>query len=355
MHSDSNTPYDAYDAYDDLDRRLVHALQIDARAPFARVAAVLGVSDQTVARRYARLRAEGRLRVAGLPDASAFGESWWTLRLECVPGTAGEMGEVLARRDDTLWVSLLSGGAELSFAVRSARDDAPLLERLPRTRRVVRMTAHQHLHTFYGGPLSLVSKSGALTPAQAARLAPDPDPDHDHDAGSGTDREKPGRLGEAERRLFAELARDGRTPLTELARATGWSPSQVRRRLAALRAARALYFDVEYDFRLFGLTVRAALWLSVPPSLLEATGRALASHPEVAFCTATTGPSNLFAVAICADTPALYAYLTTRVAALPGVRRMETLPVTRTLKGVAPLAPGAAVSRAGAARRDAAG
>ncbi|MGP3968147.1 AsnC family transcriptional regulator [Streptomyces sp. 6N223] len=338
------------DTHDDIDRRIVHALQIDARAPFARIAAVLGVSDQTVARRYARLRAAGKLRVAGLPHAGTLGESWWTLRLECVPGTAAEMAKVLARREDTLWVSLLSGGAELSFAVRSAWGEAPLLDRLPRTRRVVRMTAHQHLHTFFGGPLSLVNKSGALTAGQAERLRPQPaDPD------------PAGPLGPADLRLLAELRRDGRMPVNALARATGWSPSQVRRRLAALRADGTVYFDVEYDFVLFGLGVRAALWLSVPPSLLASTGAALADHPEVAFCTATTGPSNLFAVAVCSDIPALYTYLTTRVAALPGVERMETLPVTRTVKGVAPvgsLGPAGAPGRltcAGAAGRDAAG
>jgi DNA-binding Lrp family transcriptional regulator len=59
---------------DDLDRALIHALHIDGRAPFSRIAAVLGVSAQTVARRYRRvsgerpaLRADARLhrRVGG--------------------------------------------------------------------------------------------------------------------------------------------------------------------------------------------------------------------------------------------------------------------------------------------------
>jgi DNA-binding transcriptional regulator YhcF (GntR family) len=43
---------------DDLDRALIHALHIDGRAPFHRMAAALGVSPQTVARRYRRLRIE---------------------------------------------------------------------------------------------------------------------------------------------------------------------------------------------------------------------------------------------------------------------------------------------------------
>jgi DNA-binding Lrp family transcriptional regulator len=53
---------------DDIDRGLIHALHVDARAPFSRIGGVLGVSTQTVARRYQRLRAEAGLRVIGLPD-----------------------------------------------------------------------------------------------------------------------------------------------------------------------------------------------------------------------------------------------------------------------------------------------
>ena len=37
---------------DQLDRQLVRALQLDPRAPFSLIAEVLGVSEQTVARRY---------------------------------------------------------------------------------------------------------------------------------------------------------------------------------------------------------------------------------------------------------------------------------------------------------------
>jgi hypothetical protein len=42
-------------ALDSLDLKLLQALQLDGRAPFKRIAEVLGVSDQTVARRLRRL------------------------------------------------------------------------------------------------------------------------------------------------------------------------------------------------------------------------------------------------------------------------------------------------------------
>ena len=44
---------------DRLDRQLLHALQFDGRVSFRLLAEVLGSSEQTVARRYRRLRDAG--------------------------------------------------------------------------------------------------------------------------------------------------------------------------------------------------------------------------------------------------------------------------------------------------------
>jgi DNA-binding Lrp family transcriptional regulator len=63
-----------------------------------------------------------------------------------------------------------------------------------------------------------------------------------------------------------------------------------------------------------------------------AAGEALAVHPETAYVAATTGASNLYASVVCPDTNALYAYLTTRIAGLPGIERVETVPVVRSVK-----------------------
>ncbi|MEU9110612.1 Lrp/AsnC family transcriptional regulator [Streptomyces sp. NPDC048483] len=325
--------------FDALDRQLLHALQLDGRAPFSRIAAALGVSDQTVARRYTRHRASGALRVLGLADARALGEVEWLVRVQCAPDAAVPVAEALARRADTAWVSLMSGGTEIGAVCRAAsseHSDALLLQKLPRTPSVVGVTAHCVLHEFFGGPQGLVSKSGALSEEQTARLSPPP-PDP---------AAVPVELSDADRRLFDALGRDGRTPPAELAAATGWSPTTVRRRLAELRADGVLYYDVDYDLRLFGYGVMVALWLSVKPAELAATGEALAAHQEVAFACATTGPHNLFASVLCEDVSALYTYLTTRVAALPGVRTMESAPRIRHIKGAGPfMATGRAAGR----------
>ncbi|MGA5560039.1 Lrp/AsnC family transcriptional regulator [Streptomyces platensis] len=322
--------------FDDLDHRLIHALQLDGRAPFSRIAAVLGVSDQTIARRYTRHRTHGALKVLGLPGAQALGEVQWLVRVQCTPDAAVAVAEALARRPDTSWVSLMSGGTEISAVCRAPDSDhseALLLQKLPRTPSVIGVTAHCQLHRFFGGPQGLINKSGALTDEQVARLSPPP-PDP---------AAAPATLTDADRRLFDALARDGRAPLAELATATGWSPTTVRRRFTELRATGALYYDVDYDLGQFGYGVMVALWLSVEPARLAAAGEAMAAHPEVGYACATTGPHNLFASVLCRDVGAVYRYLTTRVAALPGVRAMESAPRIRHIKGPGPLfsaAPG---------------
>ncbi|MBE1470624.1 hypothetical protein [Kibdelosporangium phytohabitans] len=48
-----------------------------------------------------------------------------------------------------------------------------------------------------------------------------------------------------------------------------------------------------------------------------------------------TGPTNLYATAVCANQRELYHYLTTRIAALPTITHIETAPVIKTIKQAA--------------------
>jgi DNA-binding Lrp family transcriptional regulator len=309
---------------DRLDRKIAHALQLDGRAPFNVIADALGVSDQTVARRYRRLRSAGALRVVGLPDPARVGQVVWALRLRCVPDAAGPIADALARRPDTSWVSLTSAGTEIVCFARAHGPrlrDAPLLDRLPRTPKVIAVTAHCLLHMFAGGPTGWRRRTEALAPEQVRRLRRDPP--------TGTETLT---LSAADEALLAELALDGRTGYPELATATGWSPSTVQRRLEHLRATGALFFDVDIDPELLGYPAEAVLWLSVPPTRLSQVGATLAAHPEVALAAATTGPANLIALVGCRDVHDLYGYITTRLGDIVAIERLETAPVIKHLK-----------------------
>ncbi|WP_433513173.1 Lrp/AsnC family transcriptional regulator [Nonomuraea sp. CA-143628] len=80
------------------------------------------------------------------------------------------------------------------------------------------------------------------------------------------------------------------------------------------------------------LDVNAAALGYCTETRLWATGAAVAAHPEVAFCAATTGPTNLLVSIVCRDSRDLYRYLTERLGALPLIGEIQTAPVIRVIK-----------------------
>ena len=308
--------------FDDLDRGLLHALQIDGRAPFRRIGEVLGVSDQTVARRYARLRRARALRVLGLRDPTVVDDAQWLLWIRAAPDAASEIAEALARRTDVSWVSLCAGGTEIVGTVYGAGVDPLLLEVIPRTPHVLDVRAEQVLRVFYGGAGEPFAKLGPLSAEQVARLTEHLPPPID----------APVAIDAVDRQLLDLLRDDGRAPVEQLATAIATSTPTVRRRLRDLRASGALHFDVDVDLAVLQISLRTVLRVTVGPRDLDAAGRELATPREVAFAAATTGSTNLFASVATADVAALYRYLTTAAAALPGVHEIHTSPVLRTVK-----------------------
>jgi DNA-binding Lrp family transcriptional regulator len=316
---------------DDLDRQILQSLQLAPRAPFARMAAVLGVSEQTVARRYQRMRTHGLVRVLGRPDpVRGPGTSSWTLRIGCRPGTAYATADALARRTDTAWVSIAAGGAELMCQVAVAESGTgreSLLHHLPRAANVLTFTAHQMLHRFVGrGEADWVAVGSQLSPGQRDQLRAEgrplrpaqPRPD--------------GEVTPADRPLLAALAHDGRASYAALAAATGWTQRQAAQRLATLTASGAIHLDVDAAIDAIGFRTVASLWFTVAPTHLESVGARLADHAELAFAGAVTGSANLMASAVCRDAQALYRYVTTKVAAIPEVRTLEIVPLLTRVK-----------------------
>ncbi|MER6945903.1 Lrp/AsnC family transcriptional regulator [Nonomuraea sp. NPDC000554] len=308
---------------DSVDRGLVHALHLDGRAAFRDIAAVLGVSENTVARRYRKLRGQGLLRVVGTVYGAPLGYVAWTIRLRCTPDAAAPVARALADREDTSFVYLLSGGTEVSCSVqaRSAQDqDALLLHKLPRTSRVIAVSAHLLLRGFQ---LPTGWKGLEWLPAeQAARLTPEPVQPPDG----------PVELDEGDKALLHALNRDGRASYAELTSVTGWSESTVKRRLATLRRAGILRFQLDLAPATIGFPVEARLWINAQPARVVQIAEALAQQPEASFAALTTGPTNLLVALACRDTAELGRFLTERIASLEGINEMETAPIIRTVK-----------------------
>jgi DNA-binding Lrp family transcriptional regulator len=311
---------------DRVDRQLLHALQIDGRASFRRLASVLGVSEQTVARRYRRLHDAGVVRVLALPDPQREGQTW-LLRIQVQPAAARPLAAALAQRADVSWIGLMAGGAEIACGARArSRDqrDTLLLHQLPDTRRVLGVTAYAVLHRFQ--PRTRADWDGfedPLSDEQRARLI---------DARAHRDDPGDATLTEHDEPLLALLAQDGRISYAELATRTARPEAQVARRVDALLCSGAIYVDMDIAAELLGFATSAMLYLQVAPPALSAVGEELADHPETAFVAAVTGPVNLAASLLCTNLEHLYVYLTTRIAAIPEIHAVETSPILHRVK-----------------------
>jgi DNA-binding Lrp family transcriptional regulator len=312
---------------DALDRRILHTLQIAPRAPFARIATVLEVSEQTVARRFQRMRTARYVRIIARPEAThRSGSSYWTLRIGCRPGTATTLANALAQRGDTSWVSIGAGGAEVTCQAEVGDPQSGLLHHLPRASSVLAFSAHQMLHRFAGrGEADWVAPDHDLTPAQRAFLL------------EGAPEQAPNPTGAtnleaADRPLLDALSRDGRSSWAAVATATGWSQRQAAHRVNELTSAGAIYFHVDVATVAVGMHAVANLWFTVAPAHLASTGARLADHPQLAFVGAVTGSANLMASALATDAESLYQYITTKVAEIDSIQRVEIVPQMVRLK-----------------------
>lgn len=314
---------------DRLDRRLIHALLHDGRLPFRRVAAALGASEQTVARRYRRLREAGVVRVIAIRDPRRFRENAF-VRIRAKPGAARAIGEALARRDDVSWVALAAGGAEVacSLGTDDLRDrDALILEHLPKLGQVIDVSSATLLHVFAGTGADWHALEDPLTAAELAALGPGRA--RLHGLSAGADEQV---LTAADAELLRHLASDGRSSYAALAAATGRREAAVARRVETLLERGTLFVATELAAAPLGFRTTATLWLTVAPADLEQAGTEIAGHPEVEFCGAVAGPANLAVSVVCHDSAGLYRYITRRLGAIAAIRQCEVVVVARRLK-----------------------
>lgn len=311
-----------------LDAQILHALQLAPRVSFRRIAAVVGTTEQTVARRYHRLRRDGVARVIGLQNRYVDGEATWVCRMRATPDRISQLAGALVRRPDVSHANVLTGWTELVCVIRAPLDGSRedlLLQLLPRTTSVTDITIDLLLHSF-GQPIS-ASWTGygrTLSDRQAEEiLAERTDAVSSDQRTVATTEDRP---------IFEALAEDGRTPQSQLAARTGWSVARVSRRIAALEACGALHYDVDVLPERLGYQLSAMLWLTLAPKDIHRVGERIAAHGQIAFAGATSGSTNLMAIAICRDTDDLYRYLREQLGQIEEIHSYEVNIRTQRLK-----------------------
>ena len=308
---------------DETDVALLDALHVNPRASFEQVAATLGISAVTLARRWQRLVDTGRAWVSSVPGPrlSIVGALY---EARCEPGRVADAASALARLPQVVSVYLTAGSFDLHALVFTKDMSALsrlLLNQLSDVPGVARSRASIST-TWYSG---VRWRLGAIDRGQVQAIGGD----------SAAPRSRPVRvksLTDSDRELYLALQQDGRLRYRELAERLGTSEHVVRRQLTRLVDDGVLAFRTDFTRGEGGWPAQLAIWLTVEDHLLDSTGEELATWPETRFCFAALGPANLFLKAQIHrldDAAGILARLSSR---LPGVHVADRRAVLRPVK-----------------------
>ncbi len=287
------------DRLDELDQRVVAAMQVDGRASWRRIASVLGASERTVARRAGRLLSTGSVVVNGFAPRG----DMVVARLRCAPGAQRMAATSVARRPDTTFTYLITGSADCvaEISCPSHRLAGLVLDELPGTPGLVDNSTNPVLryfravHEWQPGLLSAdevraLAEFPMVTPQPALPAEP---------------------LNREERLLVRLLGEDGRRANEELAALSGLSDSTVRRRIDTMRREGRLYLRAVIEPALLGLPVEALLWLKTSPRYVDELGESLVGSHFVRYAAATAGEFQLLVHVAVADMASLHRFIMT--------------------------------------------
>ncbi|MEV2213438.1 Lrp/AsnC family transcriptional regulator [Streptomyces sp. NPDC050997] len=311
---------------DELDRGVVHALQIHPRAPWTLVGEVLGVNPVTAARRWHRLEEAGLAWVTAYPRLSNSRiVVTGVVEVDTEPGVAEDVAQALAVDPAVANIKLTAGGRDLVAAVQArsldelARITTLLFQRTPGVR-----ATRTHVST--GVPTEGSRwRLRSLDDAQSARVeAALPPPGRPAPAAEA-------RLDDLDARLLELLSADGRMSLRDLSTETDTSLTTVRRRMQSLLASR-LSLRCDLARPLSGWPLSAVYFASVPGQYVEETSRVLAGVREVRSCAITAGPHNLVIDVWLRDLHDVHAFEAHLSRSLPRLTIADRSVVLRTVK-----------------------
>lgn len=300
---------------DDLDRRIVGALQVEGRASWRKIAEALNAPFSTVTRRGSALLASGAVRVVAIPTTLRTA----IIEVATTPHRVDAVARALAARPDTIFVYALSAPARI--LVEEQLTDGELaqavIEEIPAIEGVtgvLAMPVLEYYRTLTSWMPALLSASevAALNGNFGRRAVGAP-------LELAIDRE-----------LQSILERNGRLSAAEIAAELGQSESGVRRRLARLTGTQ---IDVRAVVApaLLGLPVSAFVWIQVPPAQVGRVAEQILESPFVRYAAMTMGDHQLIVDVAVESLDELRRFLTERPWAT-SVQSIRSSPVLAAYK-----------------------
>ena len=138
-----------------------------------------------------------------------------------------------------------------------------------------------------------------------------------------------------DRKILAELQQDGRLTVTELAGRVGLSLSPCHRRLRALEQSGAISgYHAHLDANALGLTFEALVFVTMRAGdrdTVDAFEQAVAAIPDVLQAQRLFGDPDYLLRIITRDLPAYQKLYDNRLATLPGVQRLSSTLVMKSV------------------------
>jgi DNA-binding Lrp family transcriptional regulator len=306
---------------DDLDRRIVVALQNDGRASWTEIAQATGCSVATVTRRGQHLIAQGLVRIAAVPSLGQWGPTDQLLiRVRCEAGLQARVARTIAARPYVRFICLVTGAYDIvvEVIVPKGSDLVTILaDELSSIRGVVSSDADLVLHTYKVGHdwSRQILGEGART-----------------SKASGQHECAPGDFDDTDDKILDVLREDGRTSFPAVAQVLGVNESTVRRRYETLTSRGCLQMVTLVPAGLLGYETEVLLWLEVAPSRMDAVARELIEHRGVRFIAATLGQSSLMCEVIMPTTNDLFTFTTSTLAQVEGIQSWRASIEMLTLK-----------------------
>jgi Lrp/AsnC family transcriptional regulator for asnA, asnC and gidA len=306
--------------------KIVAHLQQDARKPFTSIAKELGLPESTVRKRVAKLQRLGILHFAAFADPLRLGFQYWSLiQLKVDLRVLVDIATKIAAYPEVFFVGITTGEHDL-FVAAVFRSNADLLRFL--AVRLLGMAGVRRSST--SNVLKIVKRRGPFFGAGDRSLTPRRS--HPTPVSFDDDETPSFEIEPLDKQIIAQLQTDGRKPLAQVATALGISESSVHTRVARLKKRGALVFETFADPLQLGFQYWALMNLRVEPRRLGEIAARLVTFPELFFVGLTTGDYDVFAAGVFQSNDELLAFLTQRIARIPGITDISTMNVVKLVK-----------------------
>lgn len=300
---------------DDLDTRIVVALQQDGRASWRRIAETLDSPVTTVARRGQQLLADGVVKVTAVPALGAHGPyDNFLVRINCAPGAHAAVAAALVPRRDVRFCTIVTGAFDVmaELVVYGGVGRYPDLmaglqsvDGVERSRSDLILDVYKVTHDWSRQLSGREPADGAGTAAESGTPTPTP--------------ADLARLDAADWAILDQLQQDGRGTFQAVADAVGLNESSVRRRFERMRSSGCVDIVTIARSAALGMGNETLVTVRVTPARLDAVARALSQHRSVRYLAALLDDNSLLCEVITASAAELHRFFLSTLAHLDGV------------------------------------